>query len=69
MFEELKVARQCLHFKNCYCDNQDCKNKYCPLNKEFEQEELELCKSCNCMTKTKQGTNICGKCGKDKGGE
>lgn len=28
-----QIAKQCLEFKGCYCDNPDCKNKSCPLNK------------------------------------
>ena len=33
----------------------------------MKQEKLILCKSCYCMTKTKEGyVYICGKCGKDR---
>ena len=32
-----------------------------------DYDEIKLCNSCGCMTKTKKGTiYICGKCGKDR---
>lgn len=34
---------------------------------KMDYEEINLCKNCGCMTKTKKGTiYICGKCGKDR---
>ncbi len=32
------IARQCLNFKGYYCYNNDCTNKSCPLNKEWDEE-------------------------------
>lgn len=31
--ERIKLARQCLDFKSITCNNEDCKNYVCPLNK------------------------------------
>ena len=31
--EDIKTARRCMDFKNIKCDNKDCINKSCPLNK------------------------------------
>jgi len=30
----IKIARQCLNFKGFECDNIECLNIYCPLNKQ-----------------------------------
>lgn len=29
------IARQCLNFKGFFCENKDCKNTECPLNKDI----------------------------------
>jgi len=31
--ERIKSARQCMDFQNIKCNNKDCKNEFCPLNK------------------------------------
>ncbi len=33
--EDKILARQCLHFKGCRCDNLECLNKECPLHKSI----------------------------------
>jgi len=32
--DKIHLASQCLQFKSVSCDNADCKNIYCPLNKQ-----------------------------------
>jgi hypothetical protein len=31
--KHIETARECLEFRNISCDNKDCKNIQCPLNK------------------------------------
>lgn len=40
------------------------------LKEIVNKRKIKFCKNCNCITKTKQGTQyICGKCGNDRRGE
>ena len=34
--KERKIARQCMNFKNLKCNNKDCTNESCPLNKKWD---------------------------------
>jgi hypothetical protein len=34
---QIRLARQCCDFGNKKCDNKDCKNKWCPLNKFWDK--------------------------------
>lgn len=34
--EDIKLARQCLKFKGFHCENEECGNLTCPLNKWWE---------------------------------
>ena len=34
--EDIKLARQCLKFKGFHCENKECLNLSCPLNKLWE---------------------------------
>jgi len=34
--EDIKLARQCLKFKGFNCENEECANLTCPLNKWWE---------------------------------
>lgn len=34
--KDIPLARKCLNFKGYYCDDKDCLNKRCPLNKFWE---------------------------------
>ncbi len=38
---DLKTARRCIDFKNLKCDNKDCSNKHCPLNKFWDNELIK----------------------------
>jgi len=41
---KIRLARQCLVFQNLHpmkCDNNNCQNKWCPLNKFWEEKKLE----------------------------
>jgi len=35
MSNEIHLARQCLNFKGFKCDNKNCLNIVCPLNKKW----------------------------------
>ena len=37
--EDIKLARQCLKFKGFNCENKECKNLSCPLNKYWGTSE------------------------------
>jgi len=37
--EKIQTARRCLNYQGYYCENRDCKNKFCPLNKFWEKEK------------------------------
>lgn len=34
--EDIKLARQCIKFKGHRCENEECSNLTCPLNKWWE---------------------------------
>ncbi len=34
--EDIRLARQCLKFKGFHCENEECLNLSCPLNKLWE---------------------------------
>lgn len=34
--DDIKLARQCLDFKGLCCNNKDCLNEFCPLNKKWD---------------------------------
>jgi hypothetical protein len=36
--KEIKLARQCLKFKGFSCDNEECINILCPLNKFWKEK-------------------------------
>lgn len=36
--DKLDTAKQCIDFKGIICNNLDCKNTICPLNKDYEME-------------------------------
>ena len=38
--EDIKTARRCMDFKNIKCDNKDCINESCPLNKKWDSQSL-----------------------------
>jgi hypothetical protein len=38
LLKDIKIARQCLDFWGLGCDNKDCLNLTCPLNKEYDEE-------------------------------
>jgi hypothetical protein len=38
---DIETARECLIFYGYKCDNKDCKNKLCPLNKFWERIKKE----------------------------
>ena len=40
---DIKTARRCMDFKNIKCDNKDCINKRCPLNK-FWNDKINITK-------------------------
>ena len=33
---DIKLARQCLDFRGLTCDNKNCLNESCPLNKKWD---------------------------------
>ena len=33
---DIKTVRQCMDFQGLKCNNKDCINKFCPLNKIFD---------------------------------
>jgi len=35
--EKTRCARQCMDFKNLKCNNKDCSNESCPLNKIYDE--------------------------------
>lgn len=37
--QTIKIARQCLDYKLIKCDNKNCINVSCPLNKEYDKKE------------------------------
>ena len=37
----MQTARRCLNFKGFNCDNQDCINESCPLNKVHQKVEIQ----------------------------
>ena len=37
---DIKTARRCMDFQNIKCDNKDCINKACPLNKIYDRKML-----------------------------
>lgn len=41
---DLETARRCLNFKGIKCDNKECLNKMCPLNKFWDRIEKEKSK-------------------------
>ena len=36
---EIRIARQCLHYKGFRCDNKQCLNEICPLHRKHGEEE------------------------------
>ena len=36
MADMRRIARQCLDYKGLSCDNKDCTNEDCPLNKKWD---------------------------------
>jgi len=34
--DDIKIARQCMNFQNLRCNNKDCTNESCPLNKIYD---------------------------------
>lgn len=34
--KDIKTARECMDFRNITCDNKDCINESCPLNKKWD---------------------------------
>ena len=34
--QEIISARQCMDFQTIKCNNKECKNKFCPLNKKYD---------------------------------
>ncbi len=37
--EDIKTARRCMDFTNIKCDNKDCINEFCPLNKIWDSSK------------------------------
>ena len=44
ILDKLKIAKQCIDYQNIKCDNKDCLNKVCPLNKNFKELESGVSK-------------------------
>ncbi len=38
--EDIKTARRCLEFKGFHCENKECSNLTCPLNKWWDENKL-----------------------------
>ncbi len=38
MQSDIKTARRCMNFKLLRCDNKDCSNEFCPLNKVYDED-------------------------------
>jgi hypothetical protein len=36
---DIRTARRCMEFKLLKCDNKDCLNKMCPLNKFWDEKQ------------------------------
>ena len=36
---DILLARQCLKYKGCHCENKDCKNTLCPLHFSWQKAE------------------------------
>ena len=34
--DKIKLARQCMNFQSIKCENKECKNESCPLNKKYD---------------------------------
>jgi len=34
--KDIKTTRRCMNFMRLKCQNKDCSNKSCPLNKEYD---------------------------------
>jgi hypothetical protein len=41
MTKEIQIARECLDFKGIKCNNPDCLNESCPLNKVYNKNGNE----------------------------
>ena len=42
MFKEIELARQCIQHTKGLCDNKDCKNYYCSMNKEHLKQTHKI---------------------------
>jgi len=36
-YRDILMARKCLNFKLIKCNNKDCKNQSCPLNRRYDE--------------------------------
>jgi len=51
----MALARQCLNFKGFNCENKDCKNVICPLNKTHKKLGLSSTTGEDCEKKKELG--------------
>ena len=56
-FKELEIARRCLNFKGCYCENKDCLNEACSLNEKYNPREVGSALSDTSSNRTKLEEN------------
>jgi len=70
---DIKTARRCMNFKLLRCDNKDCLNESCPLNKIYDNQEepkMQFIKNdivslMNLAKDTEQGEAFYEKCQQD----